>query len=103
MTVPFSEVELDIAGRRADTDLDARAWLGEVAGPQVAHAARDEPCIAAVADPHAAAMGGVDAGGFGDAEQRRTTIAVRLGAARQEAHAPTTVVRGHRSERGGEA
>src|SRR5690242_14025842 len=103
MAVPWSEVELDIAGRRADAGLDARAWVDEVAGPQVAHATRDEHRVAAVADAHAAAVRCADARAFCDAKQRRAAITVRLGATREKAHAPAAIIRRYRGERGGEA
>src|SRR5438128_976746 len=83
-----SDFELDVARRGADAELDGSPGLvRDRARAQVADAAGDEPDIAAVADPHPAAVRRVQARVLGEAEQIQPAVARHLDAAAREADA----------------
>src|SRR6059036_3382143 len=94
MTPPSgSEFERDVTRRRADAELDGSAGLlDDGAAPEIAHAARHEARIAAVADAHPAAVGRVQAGVLGDPQEIRAAVGAHLDAAPGEPDVPASEV-----------
>ncbi len=97
------DVQFAVAGGGAHADLhDGAGLVDEFAVAQIAHAAGFECRVAGVADAHAAAVGRVEPGVLGDAQQVGLAVRVHVQLALREADLTAGGVVGDRRQLGAE-